>query len=284
MKIGFIGLGHMGKTLAKRLISEGVDLIVWNRTREKAEDMGVEIAENPASMISRTDMVFMNLLDSDAAKSVLAGKGGLLEGNCKGKIVIDTTTNHFESSACFHEVLKKRGGYYLETPNIGSIIPASRGQLTVLVSGEKEAFERARPYIEKIGSKIFYLEEPGLAIKMKLINNLLLGTFMASVAEAVVLGESAGLPREKVLEVLSAGAGNSTVLNAKKENLLKEDFEAHFKSSLMYKDLHYLQDLSRYLKKPMFTGSLAKELYSLTFYRDMDTLDFSVIYEVMKDF
>lgn len=284
MKAGFIGLGHLGKAMAKRLISEGVELVVWNRTIEKASDLGAPIVDSPAALLSQVEILFMNLFDSAAVEAVLAGKDGLLKSDCTGKIVIDTTTNHFELATYFHELLKKHGGFYLESPVLGSVVPASQGALTVLVSGDKNAFDKALPWIEKIGQNIFFLGKPAMATKMKLINNLALGSFMATIAEALAFGESAGIDKSRVLDILGAGAGNSMVLNAKKEKLLNEDFSAHFTSALIYKDLHYLQDLARSLKRPLFTGSTAKELFGMTFSKGMDTLDFSVIYRIMKGF
>ena len=284
MKAGFIGLGHLGKTMAKRLIAEGVELIVWNRTREKAADLGVKIAVSPAELVSEAGVIFLNLFDSAAVETVISGRSGLLEGDCTGKVVIDTTTNHFDRVENFHHALKEKGGHYLESPVLGSVVPASQGLLTVLVSGEKTAFDQVLPLIEKIGKNIFYLEKPSLATKMKLINNLVLGSFMTALAEAIVFGEDSGIDKAKVIDILSAGAGNSLVLNAKKEKLLREDFSTHFSSSLIYKDLHYLQDLAKMLKRPLLTGSITKELYGMTFSKDMAELDFSGIYRIFKEY
>lgn len=283
MKVGFIGLGHLGKTMAKRLLSEGVELVVWNRTKEKALDLGTAIAESPADLVSKTEIIFLNLFDSTAVESIIVGKEGLLKGDCQGKIIVDTTTNHFELVAYFHKALKDYGVSYLEAPVLGSVIPASQGALTVLVSGARDAFDKALPLIEKIGKTVFFMGEPTLATKMKLINNLALGSFMAVIAEALAFGEDAGIARSKVIDILSSGAGNSAVLNAKKDKLLKEDFSTHFSSALIYKDLHYLQDLARALKRPLFTGSVAKELFGMTFSRDLDHLDFSAVYRIMKE-
>lgn len=284
MNIGFIGLGHLGKAMATRLLSQGVDLMVWNRTRGKAADLGVEIADSPRELISRTPLVFLNLYDSEAVKSVLSGEKGLLEGDCRGKIIIDTTTNHFESAARFHHILKEHGASYLEAPVLGSVVPASQGALTMLVSGDEDVFKTSLPYLEKIGRNIFFLEKPALATKMKLINNLLLGSFMATIAEAVVFGETCGVDKATVLDILASGAGNSMVLSAKKEKLLREDFSPHFSSALIYKDLHYLQDLAKNMKRPLFTGSIMKELFGMTLSKDMGSFDFSVIYRILKDY
>jgi len=117
---------------------------------------------------------------------------------------------------------------------------------------------------------------------MKLVNNLVLGTFMAVIAEATVLGERSGIQKETVLDILSAGAGNSGVMNAKKERILNEDFTTHFSAALIYKDLHYLQDLARTLRVPLFTGAMTKEIFALTFRENKEPLDMSVVYEVIR--
>ena len=167
---------------------------------------------------------------------------------------------------------------------MGSVIPAMQGKLTLLVSGDMAAFEKARPNLEKLAAKIFFMERPGLATKMKLINNLVLATLMASLAEALALAERAGLPREKALEILAAGAGNSAVLAGKLDKFLRDDFSPHFSFAMMHKDLHYLADLADTFKRPLFTGGMAKELYAMAYSRKMENLDFSAIYKILKEF
>ncbi len=281
-KTGFIGLGHLGKAMAKRLIAEGVDLVVWNRTVEKTQDLGVEVTASPAEVANKGDVIFLNLFDSAAVRAVLTGPGGLLEGDVAGKVIVDTTTNHFVDVLGFHEACSKKGCAYLEAPVLGSVIPASQGNLVILVSGENGAFEKARPHLERLGRNIFFLGEKTLANRMKLVNNLVLGTFMAVIAEATALGERSGIAKETVLDILSAGAGNSGVMNAKRERILKEDFSTHFSAALIYKDLHYLQDLARTLRVPLFTGTVTKEVFALTFKENRESLDMSVVYEVIK--
>jgi len=282
MKVGFIGLGNLGKAMAKRLISEGINLTVWNRTIEKAQDLGCGIAKTPAELISDVDVVFLNLTDSNAVISVFTQEKGILESNCNGKVIIDTTTNHFEKVLRFYDMTVQKGAFYIEAPVLGSVIPALQGLLTVLVSGERQAFEKVKPLIEKIGKNIFYLEKPGLATKMKLINNLVLGSFMATLAEAIALGEASGINKSQVIDILLSGAGNCMILNVKRQKLIDEDFSTHFSNSLIYKDLHYLQDLSYSIKKPLFTGSIIKELYGLAISNKLEGEDFSSIYKIFK--
>ncbi|RXE57034.1 6-phosphogluconate dehydrogenase [Methanoculleus taiwanensis] len=284
MKVGFIGLGHLGSVMVGRLKAEGVEPVVWNRTRAKAEALGLPVAENPAALIGGADIVILSLFDSDAVESVLTSPDGLLAGDCAGKIVVDTSTNHFERVAAFHGIVREHGASYLEAPVLGSVVPASQGALTVLVSGDADACERARPILEVLAKTLFYLGEPGRATRMKLINNLVLGTLMATSAEAVALGEAAGIDRETAVDILLAGAGNSAVLAGKREKLVSEDFSTHFSSALIYKDLHYLQDLARDLRRPLFTGSITKELYGLVRMRGIDDLDFSALYTVLRDY
>ncbi len=283
MAIGFIGLGNLGSAMARRLMSEGEQLLVWNRTSKKAEDLGAEVAETPADLINQVQVVFLNLFDSDAVEDVMFGEAGLFEGHCEGKLIIDTTTNDSLRVGSFHDMAAEQGVKYLEVPVAGSVVPASQGNLMVLASGEEDAFEQARPYLKKIGKTIHYLPTPGQATRMKLVNNLLLGTFMVGIAEAVALGERAGLDRSQLIDILAGGAGKSLVMDAKKQKLLDRDFSAHFAAKAIYKDLHYLQDLVRELQRPLFSGSIAKEIFGMAAARGWEDEDFSVVYRVFSE-
>jgi 3-hydroxyisobutyrate dehydrogenase len=276
MHLGFLGLGHLGKAIAGRLQDTGHTLAVWNRTASKAVGMNVDVAASPASVGSKADVVFLCMFGSNAVRSVLSGEDGLLSGAISGKIIVDLSTNHFRDVLAFHELCREAA------PVLGSVVPASQGVLTVLVSGGETGYEKVKPVLEDIGNHIFYLGEPALATKMKLINNLTLGAFMATIAEALSLGEDVGMEKKDVLDILSVGGGNSLVLNAKKGKLLQEDFSTHFSNALIYKDLHLLQDLAYEQKKSLFIGSVIKELYARTFESGIDQEDFSAIYKLFK--
>ncbi len=283
MQLGFIGLGRLGRAIVGRLVDCGHALTVWNRTPSRAEGMGFNIVPSPSSVADRAEeVVFLCLSDSAAVHDVLTREDGLLSGEVSGKIVIDLTTNHFRDVRTFYSLCDRVGCTYLESPVLGSVIPASKGLLTVLVSGDEAGFERVAPLLEEIGKHLFYLGEAGLATKMKLINNLALGSFMATLAEALAMGERVGVGKEKVLDILSVGGGDSLVLRAKKGKLLQGDFSPHFSSALIYKDLHYIQDLAYEQKTPLFTGSLVKELYARTFREGIDQEDFSAVYKLFR--
>ena len=282
MKAGFVGLGNLGKAMIKRLMSEKVELSVWNRTKEKAKDINAPFVDKLKDLINENDIIFLNLFDSNAVEEVLERVDGLLSADLKDKIIIDTSTNHFKKVIDFHRKIREKGGYYLEAPVLGSVVPAMSGNLTIIVSGDEKAFNKAESYLKVLGSNIFFVKEEGLASKIKLINNLLLGVFMAGISEAIALGDRSGIKRELLIDILLKGAGNSMVLNAKKEKLIQEDFSPHFSSALIYKDLHYLQDLAKELKSPLFLGSLTKELFGLTFKNNIEELDFSAVLKIFK--
>jgi len=282
MHVGFIGLGHLGKAIAGRLLDCGHTLTVWNRTPSKAEGLQAEVAASPRAVAENTEIIFVCMFDSAAVQAILSQEGGLLSTDLSGKVIVDLSTNHFKEVPLFHALCAKAGGIYLEAPVLGSIVPASQGALTVLVSGKETGYEKVKPVLENIGKNIFYLKKPTLATKMKLINNLTLGSFMATIAEALSLGETIGLAKEEILDILSVGGGNSLVLNAKKNKLLQEDFSTHFSSALIYKDLHCLQDLAYEEKKSLFTGAVVKELYGRTFEEGIAQEDFSAIYKLFK--
>lgn len=283
LRAGLIGLGRMGKAIATRLKSQGVELYAWNRSLTKAREIDVLVSDSPASLASKADFIILSLYDSAAVREVLTMRHGILNADLKGKTLIDTTTNHWNEVLSFHSILAERGAEYLEAPILGSIVPAMTGSLTMLVSGNDGAYRSALPIIEKFCSDIFFLKEPGLAARTKLLNNLLLGSFMASIAEALSLSEKAGLDRALSLDIFSKGAGASAVLDSKREKVLKDDYGAHFKCSLMYRDLHALQDMARSLKSPLFTAGVVKELFALALSRGWGDEDFSAVFKAVKN-
>ncbi len=282
MPVGFIGLGNLGRAMAGRLASEGVDLLVWNRTRAKADSSGLPVANTPSEIAARCDTIILNLFHSQAVREVLTGQSGLMSGGLKGKMIIDTTTNHFREVLEFHATIAKDGGSYLEAPVLGSVVPATQGTLTILISGAKEDFESHRSLFDKLGKSLLYLGQPGLASKMKLINNLVLGTIMGVLAEATALAEKSGIAREQALDILAAGAGNSAILNAKRQKLLAQDFSPHFSVAAIHKDLRYLEDLLREHASTSELRAASEGLFAKATEAGLGEQDFSAIYKIIK--
>jgi 3-hydroxyisobutyrate dehydrogenase len=170
----------------------------------------------------------------------------------------------------------------VESPLLGSVIPAQQGNLTALICGERIALDPAVPLIDKFARTIFYFDEPGQPTRMKLINNFVLGCFMCAIAEALLLGEATGLERTRMLDILSAGAGSSAVLSAKKDKLTNEDFSAHFSSALIDKDLRYLAELSARAGRRLIVGKPVKELFDEAVSAGEGDLDFSAVWKVIR--
>lgn len=282
MKIGFIGLGNLGRAICTRLSSLDMELIIYNRNKDKIKDLPYKKANTPKELLQECEVVFMCLFDSAAVRNILTGENGLLCEQLKGKTIIDLTTNHYEEVLEFHKMVNDIGGNYLENPVFGSVAPALNGALTVVSSGKKEVFENVKPILEKIAIEIFHLEVPSSATKMKLINNLCLGSFMATLAECTALAENCEIPKAKALEILGVGGGQSLVLKAKTQKLINEDFSAHFSNNAINKDLHLVQDLAYNLNQPLYTAAIPKELFSKMKMMGKGEEDFSSIYQLFK--
>ena len=281
-RIGFIGLGNLGRAIAQRLISQGRELVVWNRTAAKADGLGATRAKSPAEVAGQSAVIFLCLFNSDSVEAVLSGPEGLLSGDCGGKVICDITTNHFKTVKNFHSIVADRGGKYLETPVLGSVLPAMQGNLIALVSGPQSTYEQVRPLLELMSRRIFHFEQIGHATKMKLINNVLLGSFMCAIAEATALAEKSGVNKETALDIFGLGAGNSGVLTVKRDVLLKEDFSPTFSAAAIHKDLTYLHDLAKHLGLSDAMASTAREIFSEALKQGAGSQDFSVVYNVLK--
>ena len=283
MNIGFIGLGNLGKAICKRLSDIGEEVIIYNRTKSKVENLGYEIVDSPKNLLEQCDTVFLCLFDSNAVSDILNGKNGLATVDLSGKTIIDLSTNHYEEVIHFHKTVESKNGKYLESPIFGSVAPALQGLVTIVTAGKEDVFKECKPLLEKIGKEIFYLGKPSSASKMKLINNLCLGSFMATLAECTALGEACNIEKPKLLEILGVGGGQSLVLKAKTQKLIDEDFSPHFSNDAINKDLHCLQDLAYSLQRPLHTASVPKELFSKMKMMGKGDEDFSSVYQLFKN-
>ncbi len=280
-KIGWIGLGHMGLPMAKNLKNAGYDIHVWNRTVEKAEKSGLPYIEDLKQLIEEKNIIITMLFGSQSVKEVYSKIFSYFD-DLTEKVFIDMTTIHPDTAKWLSEEIIKRNGNFLEAPVLGSVIPAEKGELTIVVSGDKEIYERNLDIFQVLGKEIFYMGDYGLASTMKLINNTVLGSFMAVLAEAYAFAKKVGIDPKLALDVLSKGAGQSLILNAKKEKLLKEDYSTHFSVALIHKDLTYALDIAHKNSYPVILTSATRELFNSAKAYNLSDKDFSAVLEVFK--
>jgi 3-hydroxyisobutyrate dehydrogenase and related beta-hydroxyacid dehydrogenases len=280
MKVGLIGFGNLGSSIAKRLSSCGVEVVVYNRTKSKVKDF--KTVDYPYQLLEETEIIIINVFDSLASKEVIFGEHGLVKGDIKSKIVVDTTTNHYNYVKEAYENLKNLGAYYLDAPVLGSVIPALKGELVMLIGGDEGAFKKAEDILKLFTKERIYLGAVPNGTYGKLLNNIVLGMFMDAISQSVGIGESIGFSKETVLKILELGAGNSYILNVKREKLLKEDFSPHFSVKAIYKDLHYAQELLKDFKLSSFSMASVREMYGLAVKNGLEDLDFSAILKLYK--
>jgi len=240
-KIGFIGLGIMGLPMAKNLMEAGYDLVVHNRSTEKAEELAKEgnatAAGIPKEVAEACDIVIAMLPDSPDVEAVVAGEGGVLEGIRDGALLVDMSTISPVVTRELAEKVEERGASMLDAPVSGGDVGAINGALSIMVGGSEEDFERAKPLFDVMGKAATLVGPVGSGQVVKACNQIVVALNIEAVSEALVLGSKAGVAPEKVIEALSGGLAGSAVMEAKKEKFLGHDFEPGFKIELHHKDL-----------------------------------------------
>jgi len=244
-RIGVIGLGLMGTAISERLLEHGFHVLVWNRTKEKADPLialGARWSDNP---LADCDRIIISLYTSDIVKTVLTqllddsvARRGTEE--LRGKILIDTTTGVPEQSAAMCAYLASLGIQYLDAPISGSSEQTRRGEATVMVGGEREAFESCNNLWPMLGANIYHVGAIGSAAKMKLISNLVLGLNRAALAEALVFAQGIGVDPASALEVLRGSMAYSRVMDVKGQKMLDEDFTVQARLSQHLKDVRLI--------------------------------------------
>ncbi len=283
-RIGFIGLGLMGKPMALNLIEKGYELGVFNRTKEKAMEFQerAEIFPNPAELAKNRDVIITMVRDHRAVEEVIFGENGAIHGAFKGTTFIDMSTISPEASRAFAEKLKNEGFHFLDAPVSGSTWAAESGTLAIMVGGEKEIFEKHKDILESLGSKVVYMGENGMGSLMKLVNNLVGACWTVSLAEGLLLAKKGGLGLDSVLEVLSAGAYKSPLIEIKGAKMAKEDYSPQFSLELMYKDLIYIEEACKKYGVYSPVTSIVKEIFKNSAEKGFGKMDYSSVIEVIK--
>ena len=220
--VGFIGLGLMGDGMARRLLAHDYPLTIWNRSKEKCENLKADygnlvvVADSPADVIKRSDITFLMLSTPEVTRSAYVGADGLLSNICAGKSVIDCATLAPTDMIWADTEVRARGGRFVEGPVSGSKVPAEKGQLIFMLAGDQILAEEAQPYLALMGKASHFISnEVGSATKMKLIVNGILSNMLACVAEGISITADSGLSSSVLLEVLSQGAMASPLIAMK---------------------------------------------------------------------
>jgi len=244
-RVGIIGLGLMGTAMTERLLEHGFHCFVWNRTRTKAEPLlalGAHWTDNP---LADCDRVIISLYTSDIVESVLKHllddlRATQLIEKVRGKILIDTTTGSPEQSAAMCAHLATLGVHYLDAPVSGSSEQTRRREATIMVGGERNAFDACNDLWHVLGANIYHLGAIGSAAKMKLVSNLALGLNRAALAEALVFARGIGVDPASALEVLRGSMAYSRVMDVKGQKMLTEDFTVQARLSQHLKDVRLI--------------------------------------------
>jgi 3-hydroxyisobutyrate dehydrogenase/glyoxylate/succinic semialdehyde reductase len=285
MKIGFIGLGLMGVRMANNLLDNGNELIVYNRTKDKAETLikkGAVIAESPSEVGKQVNIIFTMLSDPSAVEEVAFGENGFLNKFKQNSLWIDCSTVNPSFTKSTAAKVKKLNLRFIDAPVAGTTIPAEKGELIFFVGGDKKDFEEIHPLLELMGKKILYLGDNGKGTSMKMVINLILGQAMIAFSEGLVLGESLGFTKEELYNILLGGPVAAPFLTGKKDKIAKNNFEPEFPLQWMFKDFQ-LASLTGYennVALPM--TNQAKELYSLAIKYGFGEKDFSSIYNFLS--
>lgn len=275
----------MGSGMAQRLLNAGYPLVVYDRTRAKAEHIGQQgatVAETPQALAGQCDVVMLCVTDDHAQEQVTQGEDGALSGARQGMLIIDLSTVSPGASRQLHQAAQARGVSMVDAAVSGSVPQVEQGSLTIFVGGEQEAYERARPLLESLGKGIFYMGASGMGTTMKLVVNTLLGVGMQALAEAIALGEKSGLEKALLLDTLEQTAVLTPGQKAKLANVEREEYPTQFALSLIHKDFRLILDEAYEAGTPMPATAAAQQMYAAASAKGVDA-DFSAIVKFMEE-
>ena len=266
MKIGYIGIGIMGRPMAHNLLKAGHEVFIYNRTAEKCaplEQIGAIVEASAAAVTCRSEVVFMNVPDTGDVEQVIYGPKGIYEEAREGLVVIDNSTISPAATREFAKRLKReKQTEYLDAPVSGGDVGAKQGTLAIMAGGEKEVFEQCLPLLEVLGSKIMHVGPVGAGQTCKACNQLFCALHMLACSEGIELARKAGLDPKIMAEVVSSGAGGSWALQNLGPKILQQDFAPGFMIDLLSKDLRLVMELAQQFKTSLPGTALAQQLFT----------------------
>lgn len=276
---GWIGTGKMGFPMAARLIGAGVDVTVYNRTKAKAEPLGVTVVDAPADLSNR-DIVYTIVTDDTAFRETVIGPNGVLSRDSKPKILIDSSTVSPEVSEEVRTKANAMGVAFLAAPISGNGHAVKAGKASLGVSGPRDAYDTVAPYLEQLGRGVSYLGEGDLARLAKLAHNVMLGVVAQCLAEITVFTERGGVERHAFLDYLNKSAMGSIFTTYKAPALVNLDFTATHTSKMLRKDLELALTAARKLEVPMPVTNLTRDIVQSLIGNGHGDSDFAALIEL----
>lgn len=277
MKIGFIGLGIMGKPMAANLAKAGHELLTLDRNADAAAEIGAQTRATAAAIAAEADVVIAMVPDSPQVKDVALGEGGLLEGAREGLVFIDMSSINPLASREIEQALAAKGVRMLDAPVSGGEPKAIEGTLAVMVGGERELYDAMKPVLEPMASSVTYVGPIGAGNIAKVANQVVVALNIAAVAEAFMLAAKAGVDPAMVFEAIRGGLAGSTVLDAKGPMMLAGDVKPGFRIELHMKDLKNALETAHEVAVPLPLTAAVREMMTALAVDDLAAADHSAL-------
>jgi len=284
--IGFIGLGIMGKPMARNLLNAGYPLVVHNRSRAAVNELvglGATSVESPRQAAERTEVVITMLPDSPDVERVALGPDGLIEGARPGLIYVDMSTIAPTAAVHVAEALAEKGVRCLDAPVSGGDVGAQKGTLSIMVGGDEATFQQMQPIFSVLGKSAVLCGPNGAGQTVKACNQCLVAVTIAGVSEALTLGAKAGVDPAKIVQVLSGGLARCGILENRGQRMVRGDFQPGFRVRLHHKDLNIIRQTSRDFGVPLPVTSAVAELFATAMAHQRGDLDHTGLLTVIEE-
>lgn len=285
LRVGYIGLGLMGKPIARNILKAGFPLVVHNRSRAAVEELvaeGARAAFSPAEVAAQVDIVFTNLPDSPDVEQVALGEKGIVESARPGLIFVDNSTIKPATARHIARVLGEKGVLCLDAPVSGGDIGARNATLTIMVGGPAEALEKVMPVFRAMGKTITHVGESGAGQVAKAANQIMVAAQMVAMGELLIFAQKAGVDPRKVVEAIKGGAAQCWTLDVKPPRLFAGNRQPGFKAYMMEKDLGIILETAREYGIPLPSAALDAQLFRAMLEMGLGHLDNSAVIAVLE--
>lgn len=285
LKVGYIGLGLMGKSIARNIRKAGFSVVVHNRSQSAVYELvaeGAISAQTPAEVAKQVDVIFTNLPDSPDVEKVTLGPNGILEGAQPGLIFVDNSTIKPASARMIAEKMKEKGVFALDAPVSGGDIGAKNGTLTIMVGGDAGALEKVMPVFLAMGKTITHVGEAGAGQVAKAANQIMVAAQMVAMGELLVFSQKAGVDPQRVIDAIKGGAAQCWTLDVKPPRLFSGNRTPGFKAYMQAKDLNIVLDTAREYGVPLPATAENAQLFNAMLQMGMGELDNSAVLGVIE--